>query len=287
VTDCYIAAILEPADELQGCLAQTAADASVDALVRLHVRWFLIKRRSAGDPVGTAVYRRLCRCLRRLLDAATVSARGLRDGRRLGPATVVTSPGREAGSLLGYCELEGLVAGLPEWRAALDLVGCPRRDTRLPGLLAAAVRATLRAGGGFHFQDLVEAVQAAARLRVWAALRREAAATAVAWPTDPDALFDCYRTEPRTDGYTWQEELETTIERVQAVLPDGGRTDAALNLRRVFQATIPYLRAGEWPSARELAQALSGAGLRVGKSSVAVHLQTVKDLWKRVSHGPN
>jgi hypothetical protein len=74
VTDCYIAAILDPADELRACLAQATADGSIDALVRLHIRWFLSHRRSASDPVGTAVYRRLGRCLRRLPETDELAA---------------------------------------------------------------------------------------------------------------------------------------------------------------------------------------------------------------------
>jgi hypothetical protein len=285
VTDCYVAAILDPAEELRACLVR-AADASVDALVRLHVRWFLMRRRAACDPVGTAVYRRLCRCLHQFLETGEVTAGGLRDPRSFTRAAILRPAAPETDSVLSRGEVEQLVATLPEWRVAVARVGCPRRSASLPRLLTAAVRATLRAGGGFRCRDLIQVVQTAARRRVTAALLARTAVVPGEGPAGDGVALACSRTDGSAESYTWQEELDGRIKRIQRAIAGARRHDAARNLRRVLQAVVPSLRAGEWPSARDVAERLRRSGTRIGKSSVAEHLKTIKELWIREAQEP-
>jgi hypothetical protein len=278
--DCYLQAVLQPARDLLAALEGEPPGTSLDALVRLEIRHHLQERRDQNDPIGASVYRRVCSVLRRMVDTGPLVAAPLRNGRHFRRDTVLAFPGLPDAVLVPAVELGALMPTLPGWAGLRILLASTRRATALPARLAAFV---LALGRGrcqrFRLLDLVELLQQAAR-ETARELMRSRAGTPVAARAGQELPGTLSRPEDAVDGYFLAGDFEELCRRVCRRIEASSRGDARRNRLRVFEACLPALRQGEWPSVRDVVERLAQDGAPVARGSVGDHLRFVKAFWE-------
>ncbi len=280
-TNAYLETVLQPAPELLAALQGQPPDTSLDALVRLNIRHHFQARRAQSDPIGASVYRRLCSVLSRMVNAGTLAASPLRNGRHLRRDTVLAFPSASATVLSSSAEVEALLPTLPDWPRLRVLLACTHRAPQLPARLTAFVAALGQAGCRcFRLIDLVEMLQQAARDTA-RELMRSRVGTPVAAHENQELAQGLFRPDDDVSGYSCPGDFEERCELVRRRIESSCREDARRNRLRVFEGCLSALRQGFWPSVREVADLLNQAGAPVGRGSVGEHLRILKGFWEK------
>jgi len=279
LANAYMEAILQPAPELLAALQGQPPGTSLDALVRLNVRHQFQARRAQSDPIGTAVYRRLCSVLRCMVNAGSLAAAPLRNGQHFRRDTILSFPG-VPGAILASTDLDAMLPRLSDWIGLRILLACTRRSTRLPARLTAFVQALGQVGcQRFRLMDLVELVQQAARDTA-RELMRSRVGTPVGAFEGQELAQGLSRPDDGLSGYSNTGDFEERCRRVRRRIELPGREDARRNRLQVFEACLPALRQGFWPSVREVVDWLGQAGAAIARGSVGDHLRILKGFWE-------
>jgi hypothetical protein len=276
----YVEAVLQRAPELLAALQGQPPGTSLDALVRLNIRYHFQARRELSDPIGACVYRRVCSVLRRMVDAGALAAAPLRNGRHFRRDTILSSPGIQSVGLTSAAELKALLPTLPDWPRLRVLLACTRRIPRLPAHLTAFVGALGQAGcRRFRLMDLVELMQQTARDAA-RELMRSRVGTPVGAYEGQELAQRLSRPDDDMGGYSSAGDFKECCQRIRRRIESSCRDDARRNRLRGFEACLPALRQGYWPSVREVVNLLSQTGTPVARGSVGDHLRIVKGFWE-------